>query len=309
MRLDASNHILRGQSLNASQHHLGQIIDEFMLDRDILHELQNARRQPVVEQLALLCGIVRRNPEQTAPAMLLLIALRQSGQFEQPASSRGAADIPRSIVQFWDSAEPPRDIQDIMRSWRDKHPDFAYRLFDDASAKTFLQRRFPFNVVRAFVRARHPAQRADIFRLAYLNVEGGFYVDADDRCLAPIATFAPAGASLTLYQENYGTIGNDFIGASPNHPIITRALTMAVEAMNRGDSDTLWLSTGPGLLTRAFAQAVAGIIAEMPDWRPGTVVRELDVAQRAIGLHCPVRYKRTNKHWTRAAGRSAAVSK
>ncbi|WP_158814051.1 tetratricopeptide repeat protein [Methylocapsa sp. S129] len=309
VHLDASGHILRGQSLNASQHPLGQIIDEFLLDREILRELQDARRLPVADRLALLSDVVRRNPSQTAPAIMLLIALRQSGQFAQSASDRhdeAAPTIPRRIVQFWDSAEPPRDIQDIMRSWRDKHPDFAYRLFDDASAKAFLISRFPIDVVRAFMRARHPAQRADIFRLAYLSAEGGFYIDADDRCLAPIATFAPAGASLALYQENYGTIGNDFIGAMSGHPIIARALVMAVEAMNRGDSDTLWLSTGPGLFTRAFAQ----VVVETPDWRRGTIVRELDAAQRAIGLHCPVCYKQTNKHWTRAARRNiAAVSK
>ena len=28
---------------------------------------------------------------------------------------------------------------------------------------------------------------------------------------------------------------------------------MAVTAVNRGDQDLIWLSTGPGMLTRAFA--------------------------------------------------------
>jgi tetratricopeptide (TPR) repeat protein/mannosyltransferase OCH1-like enzyme len=308
VRLDASGHVLRGQSPNPSQHPLGQIIDEFALDRDVLRRLQDVLRAPNAERSAPLRALVRQNPEQTAPAMMLLIFLRQSGQFNPTINPEEAsAKIPRRIIQFWDSAEPPPDIQTIMQSWRDRNPDFAYHLFDDASAKAFIMRRFPIDVVRAFARARHPAQRADIFRLAYLCAEGGFYVDADDRCLAPIQTFAPPAARLALYQENYGTIGNDFIGAAPDHPVIARALALAVEAMTRGDSDTLWLSTGPGLLTRAFAQAVAGVIPEMPDWRQGTIVRELDEAQRAIGLHCPVFYKHTNKHWTRATDRKFAV--
>ena len=61
------------------------------------------------------------------------------------------------------------------------------------SAKSFITAHFPIDVVRAFARARHPAQRADIFRLAWLAAEGGFYVDADDRCLGSIDALAPAG--------------------------------------------------------------------------------------------------------------------
>lgn len=34
-----------------------------------------------------------------------------------------------------------------------------------------------------FDRCYHPAMQADYFRLCYLSVEGGFYVDADDVCL------------------------------------------------------------------------------------------------------------------------------
>jgi len=35
------------------------------------------------------------------------------------------------------------------------------------------------------------------------------------------------------------------------------ALQLATEAINRGDDDLIWLATGPGLITRAFAQTLA----------------------------------------------------
>ena len=76
---------------------------------------------------------------------------------------------------------------------------------------------------------------------------------ADDRCIAPIATLDPGGRALIVYQEDLGSIGNNFIGARPGHPVIQRALSNGAAAINRGDSDILWLSTGPGLLTRSFA--------------------------------------------------------
>jgi hypothetical protein len=52
-------------------------------------------------------------------------------------------------------------------------------------------------------------------------------------------------------------LGNNFIAATAAHPVITRAVELAAAAMNRDDKDLVWLSTGPGLFTRAFAQVWA----------------------------------------------------
>ncbi len=115
----------------------------------------------------------------------------------------------------------------------------------------------PPEILRAYIRSQEIAQKADLFRLAYLSVKGGFYVDADDRSLAPIYSFVSPAAHFVTYQEDYGTLGNNFLGAKPNHPAIGLALKLGAEAINRGDHDLLWLSTGPALLTRAFAQLIA----------------------------------------------------
>jgi len=309
LRLVSSTRILRGQSLNPSQDHLGQILDEFMLDRRMAQALREVRALPLAEQLVALGRLVRQAPEHTAPALLLAIAMRQSGLLAHSpdgVDAVAAQPIPKRIVQFWDSAELPLDVRELMRSWRKRNPGHDYHLFDDAAAKAYIDRHLPDDVARAFARARHAAQRADIFRLAYLATDGGFYVDADDRCLTPLDGFVPPATSLLLYQENYGTIGNNLVGAVPGHGLLRHALTLASQAMNRGDADTLWLSTGPALLTRAFAHLVSGLVPEAADWRPGTSILELGEAQRHVGFHCPVRYKGTERHWSRSATRKPA---
>lgn len=306
VELDAATHRLRGQSLNISQHHLGQILDEFAFDREVLAELRAIRTRPQRDQIEPLSELVRRYPENTAPAVMLAIALRRAGLMPSLAGE-GASPVPRRITQYWDGAEPPPDIARLMQSWRSCNPEYAYEIFSDAAARAFIMRRFPIDVVRAYLRARHPAQRADIFRLAYLGAEGGFYADADDRCLRPLDDFVPAGATLLLSQENYGTIGNNFIGATPGHPVVLRALALVTEAMNRGDADLLWLSTGPGLLTRAYAHAFAGLMPEAAEWRPHAVVREFADLQRDVACHCPARYKRTDRHWSRRPPMRSAV--
>jgi mannosyltransferase OCH1-like enzyme len=212
----------------------------------------------------------------------------------------GTAAIPRRIVQYWNSPELPPDLLPIAHSWRELHADYEYVLFDDKRARDFISERFPAEILQAYIRARHPAQKADIFRLCHLCIHGGFYVDADDRCLAPVNTIVPEWADFVAYQEDYGTVGNNFLGVIPAHPVIRRALELASVALNRGDSDTLWLSTGPGLLTRAFAQ----VFAEAPDrsaFLHRTVVLERWRYHRAVAEHCRLQYKRSSLHWSRDA--------
>jgi mannosyltransferase OCH1-like enzyme len=202
--------------------------------------------------------------------------------------------IPNSIVQFWNADTLPSDVAGLMSTWREKNPDYEYILFDDVTAGRFLADRRLFDELRAFRKAKEPGQRADLFRLAYLASEGGYYADADDRCLVPINSLVPPTVDLVAYQESYATIANDFIGAAPGHPVIVNALRSAVQALHRGDRDVIWLSTGPGLMTRSFAGFVAAG-PQSPHFNNFHVFEEWQ-AQRFVGTHCPAAYKRTLQH-------------
>jgi hypothetical protein len=134
--------------------------------------------------------------------------------------------------------------------------------------------------------------KADLFRLALLRHEGGFYVDADDRGLQRLADIDPGDCDLVLYQEDFGTVGNNFIGAVPRHPVISAALQAAMEAILRGDSDLLWLATGPGLLTRRLAGYLAG------GGRSDRLrVFDRHELHRAVAMHCASSYKQAGRHW------------
>ena len=205
--------------------------------------------------------------------------------------------IPRSIVQFWDDPAVPAEIARLTESWNDQNPGYAYRLFDRHSAGDFLRRNNGPEVLAAFDRAEGPAQQADIFRLAYLASHGGYYADADDRCSTALDRFIPANAAFVVFQEEYGTLGNNFIGVTPDHPAITTALALAVEAVNRGDRDIVWLSTGPGLLTRAFALTLAAGQHELSR----SAIFTVGQIQHFLGLHCPAAYKSTRRHWLKSS--------
>ncbi len=139
--------------------------------------------------------------------------------------------------------------------------------------------------------------KADIFRLACLYFAGGFYLDADDRCLAPLTTIDTGDCDLILYQEDYGTVGNNFLGATPRHPAIGLALAGAVGAVNRGDADVVWLATGPGLVTRSVARYLA---EDLPERLARTRILERHELRPALAMHCASSYKLTGRHWIRS---------
>ncbi len=291
---------LQRKSLNLSQTHYGQIIDDYCLDAALLETLRRMQALPAAERAVALAAALRDNPDSTAAAVSLLVAMRQSGALAKASSSAVEQIIPAVVTQFWDAAVPD-DVAAIMQSWPALNAGYRFQLFNDATATAFLRQHYPPDVLQAYRRVREPAQKADIFRLAYLVVEGGVYVDADDRCLAPLPGLLPAGATLVFYQEDHGTLGNNFIAAAPGNAVLAAALRLGVAAVNRGDIDNVWLATGPALLTRSLAHALAMAAEPSPQLPDGWFVLHRCALFQAVAVHCAADYKRSERHWSNSA--------
>ncbi|CAH0306237.1 tetratricopeptide repeat protein [Roseomonas sp. CECT 9278] len=283
----------------------GQLLHEFELDRATATEISRLREEARPSRIEALRRLVRANPDQTLGAIALLVELRLSGMLPavtaEVAHASVARRIPRQIAQFWAQGEPDADLIPMMQSWEAAHPDHAYRRFDTASALAFLRENCAPEVARAFREAREAAQAADIFRLAWLTVEGGVWADADDRCLAPLSGLIHPETTLLGYQEDFGSIANNVLAAAPGHPAVTAALRDAVTSVLRGDQDMIWLATGPGLLSRCFARHLA-ILPEQPE----AALRDTRIAtraemQRCVAMFCAAGYKQTKRSWSRRA--------
>lgn len=306
---------LQGRSSNLSQiHMLGQLLDEYLLDREALDALRALLPLPPEGRIAPLLALVRRHPDYTPAAIALVAALRQAGHLAISTPGEGdPGGLPNRIAQYWDSDEVPPDLGRTMGSWAALYPAYSLRRFGDRDAQEFLERSCrDRGALAAYRRCRQPAQKADIFRLAWLHARGGIYVDADDLLVGEIGELGLGGASFLCHQEDVGTLGNNLVGAAPGHPVIARALSLAVEAVNRDDNDLLWLSTGPGLLTRAFAGHLADLGADrLGDALDGVRVLGLGELRRVVSIHCLVGYKSTPRHWSQTAfgRRTAAIAR
>jgi tetratricopeptide (TPR) repeat protein len=303
MRLATPMRQLQGLSLHLAHTHLGQILDEYLMDPAALAALADAQAQPPAERIAALLTLARDRPDSTPAAIALLIALRQAGWLAGPPADAPSGRVPPAIAQYWNEQAPPDDVSRLMQTWPEQNPGHRYVRFDAAAAQAFLAQHCMPDVLLAYRRSREPAKQADLFRLAWLFCEGGVYADADDRCLRPLEAWLPAGADLVLYQEEYGTLGNNFIAATPFHPVLGLALRMAVTAINRGDDDLLWLSTGPGLISRALVQTLATSCLTPPAWlRRMAILQRHELAQ-GVAAHCMAGYQNTKQYWQRAAFR------
>ncbi len=303
--LDAPSRRMRGATPNASQSHQGQLMNDLLIDRRAMADLAAIMASEPEQRITTLLSLVRKRPEHIPTAMALLVALRRGGWLNRPMEAmpggRPPPVIPQSIGQFWDVADPPQDLLDLNQSWRAQNPDHHHTLFDDLTAQSYLASFFAPPVLLAYRRCADATIKADLFRLAFLFKDGGVWADMDDRCLAPVSDLIPAGVEAMFWQESTGGLCNNLMAAGPRHPVLRRALVTAVNAINRGDRDKVWMLTGPGLLSRAFAAEMAEAGELWPDWLGRMAIRnEFDIHPH-VAIHCRTSHKRLGRHWSKTA--------
>lgn len=188
---------------------------------------------------------------------------------------------PKTIVQFWhDLRQLPPDVEECVRSWSVwEASGFEHRLFDERTAGVFITSSLGARHKRAFERCYHPAMQADYFRLCYVLVEGGCYVDADDvrvgsnidwlaedgkLKLQPlcydISTGAMVKPAVFLLADAYDPswifyFNNNPLIASPGHLVVEYALEQATSFLERVGEDELpeiQMATGPGNISKSI---------------------------------------------------------
>ncbi|MCY3840956.1 MAG: glycosyltransferase [Gammaproteobacteria bacterium] len=204
-------------------------------------------------------------------------------------------------MQFWHNLrELPADVEECIASWAGWTTNgFAHRVFDERSAKEFIDGSLSARHKQAFELCYHPAMQADYFRLCYLLVEGGFYVDADDVCVStdigrlfddgrlkvqPLcydtasATMVHPSVFLRDGAQNSSWIfyfNNNPLIARRQHPIIDRALRQATELLESAGKDALpeiQTTTGPGNISEtifnlgAKPEGVESDLVVLRDW-------------------------------------------
>jgi mannosyltransferase OCH1-like enzyme len=132
--------------------------------------------------------------------------------------------IPRNIIQT-SRKKPETYICDMIR---ERSPGWDYNHFvDDEIMEFFADNPLPEfpNVIAKFYTFNYGEHRADLFRYYYLYVKGGVYVDMDAMLEENIETIIGEADFFTVKSSYFpGTVFQGFLGASPKHPLIYKAL-------------------------------------------------------------------------------------
>lgn len=192
---------------------------------------------------------------------------------------------PTKIIQFWDKLDKlPDDVGECIESWREiEKQGFKRLLFDKQQARDFIYQKLGLRYLQAYEKCYHPAMQSDYFRLCYIFVEGGCYVDADDvyngeqiqhlfsdgrlkiqplcydtktNMMIPPSIFTKLGADAASWIFYFN---NNPLIACCRHPVIERALAQATLSLERDDINGLpeiQSTTGPGNLSKSIFDAI-----------------------------------------------------
>ena len=284
-----------------------EIWKEFSMNPYAVKDLVALQGISLLERAPKICDILENEPNHAGSAMNLLVTLRRLGAWNVvngPKVVDPLAKIPLNIVQFWDTQDVQEDIENTMKSWGVANPEFEYLIFNDQTALAFIEQEFAPVISKAFRMANHAAMRSDLFRLAYLYVNGGVYADADDMCRHAISPWLEEGPSLILLQEDLGSIGNNFIAAAPRHPFIRAALDQVAKNILEKQGDSIWFVSGPGMLTTLFCQVYLDDLRQckLPH---RVMIKDVYQVQQKISMHLPRAYKQDGRGWssTKAASK------
>jgi len=197
--------------------------------------------------------------------------------------------IARRVVQFWDDhTRLPDDVNACINTWKAiENQGIELLLFDRRQASDFIFYNLGKRYRQAFERCYHPAMQSDLFRLCYIFVEGGCYIDVDDaytgsdiahlfedgrlkiqplcydlcsHSMVPPAIFTKAGTSNKNWVFYFN---NNPLIAGKQHFLIEKALNRAVDALLKSHMHSfpeIQSTTGPGNLTQCIFEAASEAI-------------------------------------------------
>lgn len=196
-------------------------------------------------------------------------------------------NIPMKIVQFWDNLDRlPEDVKECIESWKKvEEQGFERLLFDNEKAIAFIQQKLGLRYRLAYDKCYHPAMKSDFFRLCYIFVEGGCYIDIDDVYSGSKIQHLFCDGRLKIQPLCYDIATNNMVSpalfikpginskswifyfnnnpliAACRHPIIKCALdnaTLSLEKISVNNLPEIQSTTGPGNLTNS----IFGILEE-----------------------------------------------
>jgi inositol phosphorylceramide mannosyltransferase catalytic subunit len=159
--------------------------------------------------------------------------------------------IPKVINRVWLGPAPvPKAFERYAETWRRHHPDWEVRLWRDHDLP-------PLSCQEEFDRVKSFKVKYDIVRLELLRQEGGVVMDMDVEALRPIDPLLDGVEAFVGQTTFSGRIGNQVLGAIPNHPLWEHAVRRLSDTV--GVATTASQQAGPAFVSRMVKERPKGV--------------------------------------------------
>jgi hypothetical protein len=139
-----------------------------------------------------------------------------------------------------------------METWKNKHPDFEYILWNEEEIQKL-------NLKAEYLRKVDDMSeingKADIIRWEILYQYGGIFLDADSICIEKMDEYLLKLSGFAGYENESvrkGLVATGTMGFKKNHPLCRGAIEWILhnEISVEKTNNRAWKTVGPGLLTR-----------------------------------------------------------
>eukprot|EP00445_Apocalathium_hangoei_P081985 CAMPEP_0204181024 /NCGR_PEP_ID=MMETSP0361-20130328/51527_1 /ASSEMBLY_ACC=CAM_ASM_000343 /TAXON_ID=268821 /ORGANISM="Scrippsiella Hangoei, Strain SHTV-5" /LENGTH=355 /DNA_ID=CAMNT_0051140537 /DNA_START=15 /DNA_END=1079 /DNA_ORIENTATION=+ len=224
------------------------------------------------------------------------------------SSDEVGAHIPKRIVQTLNrKIDLPSPIAGALRAWQALNPEYSHELHDRADMRRLIEQEFDPSFLEIFDSLGQYQQQSDLWRLCYLFLSGGVYIDADYAPLSPLREFLPTQADLVLAlcapvivdplqpppgchsrPEALKRLQNGFIAVVPRHPVLFLALQRIRWNYYRKEDQHYLLALGPALLYDAYSSLLGDpLLGVLRGAREHGVLLGADVVPFIVARHRP----------------------
>ncbi len=169
--------------------------------------------------------------------------------------------IPRIIHQMWKDNNIPSELEPVVRSVKENHPNYEYLFWTDETIMGFISKEYP-EILFFYTQLPYPIQRSDLARLLILFHYGGVYVDLDMYIEKPLDSLLKGRCFLGYEKpnssfENIPIISNALIGSEKQGRFITQCVDTIIEYIrtkNIPEDRYILESTGPILMNRVYQE-------------------------------------------------------
>jgi mannosyltransferase OCH1-like enzyme len=190
-----------------------------------------------------------------------------------------ALRIPKIMHHIWIGGPMPSHLSANIRAWADMHPDWDMKLWTEREIDDIgLQNQALYDQAVKIVPSDAVEQfRADIARYEILAYFGGMYTDVDTRPLRNIES-ALDGHSEFAAREDRTWIGNTYLAATPNHPIMQEIIARMPANVHRLRGRRPNKLSGPQYITPIWNRH-NGHVAPQRQWFPYSYI---DVKRQTV---------------------------